>query len=180
MIDPSRLPYSWRPGCPVDPGDLRLLTISHWGFDGLVKAGELVVHRSEANKVLGVFERLFELRFPIERMELIDKYQADDDLSVAANNTSAFNCRPVTGRPGTWSQHSYGWAIDINPVQNPFITAGKVSPPAAEPYRDRSLSRPGMIGPDDAVVRAFLSIGWEWGGYWNNPKDYQHFSLTGR
>ncbi len=164
----------------MDPSDLRLVTVKHWGFDGQLKSGELVIHRNEAEKVLGVLRRLFELQFPIEKMELIDRYQGDDDLSLAANNTSAFNCRPVTGRPGTWSQHSYGWAIDINPVQNPFISSGKVSPPSAEGYRDRSEERPGMIRANDEVVRAFLAIGWEWGGYWNNPKDYQHFSLTGR
>jgi hypothetical protein len=179
-VEPSRLPYSWRPGCPVDPADLRLLTVTHWGFDGEVKTGELVVNRKESDRVMGVLRQLFDLKFPIEKMELIDRYRGDDDLSVAANNTSAFNCRSVTGRPGTWSQHSYGWAIDINPVQNPFISSGKVSPPAGESYRDRSQPRPGMIRANDEVVKAFLSIGWEWGGYWSNPKDYQHFSLTGR
>jgi len=178
-VDPARLTHSWRPGCPVGPDDLRILTVSHWGFDGTVKSGELVVNRRQADNVIAVMRKLFDQRFPIERIELIDNFQGDDDLSVAANNTSAFNCRSVTGRPGVWSQHSYGWAIDINPVQNPFITSGKVTPPSAESYRDRSQNRPGMIHANDSVVKAFSSIGWEWGGYWNNPKDYQHFSLTG-
>jgi hypothetical protein len=178
-VDPARLTHSWRPGCPVGPDDLRILTVSHWGFDGTVKSGELVVNRRQADNVIAVMRKLFDQRFPIEKIELIDRYQGDDDLSVAANNTSAFNCRSVTGRPGVWSQHSYGWAIDINPVQNPFISSGKVTPPSAESYRDRSQNRPGMIHANDSVVKAFSSIGWEWGGYWNNPKDYQHFSLTG-
>ena len=179
-VDPARLTHSWRPGCPVAVADLRFLTVSHWGFDGKVKSGELVVHREQAANVIAVMRKLFDQRFPIEKIELIDKYQGDDDLSVAANNSSAFNCRSVIGRPGVWSQHSYGWAIDINPVQNPFINSGKLTPPSAESYRDRSQRLPGMIHANDDVVKAFRSIGWSWGGYWNNPKDYQHFSLTGR
>jgi D-alanyl-D-alanine carboxypeptidase-like protein len=179
-IDPARLTHSWRPGCPVGPNDLRILTVSHWGFDGKIKSGELVVHRKQADNVIAVMRKLFDQRFPIEKIELIDKYQGDDDLSVAANNSSAFNCRSVIGRPGVWSQHSYGWAIDINPVQNPFINSGKLTPPAGESYRDRSQKLPGMIHANDDVVKEFRSIGWKWGGYWNNPKDYQHFSLTGR
>jgi hypothetical protein len=100
---------------------------------------------------------------------------------MAANNTSAFNCRSVYGRPGVWSQHSYGWAIDINPVQNPFVrSGGSVVPPAGRAYVDRSKKSPGMIHRGDVVVRAFARVGWEWGGYWMSSKDYQHFSATGR
>lgn len=163
---------------PVD--SLRLLTVNHWDFTGSVQTGELVIHRDHAAQVMAVIQDLFDRRFPIERMELIDKYKGDDDLSVAANNTSAFNCRSVTGRPGVNSQHSYGWAIDINPVQNPYVSNGKVSPPAAAGFKDRTRNDPGMILAGDSVVKAFESIGWEWGGNWSNPKDYQHFSATGR
>jgi hypothetical protein len=127
-----------------------------------------------------VFGSLFRARFPIRRMVLVDVYQGDDDGSMAANNTSAFNCRPVTG--GTaFSEHSYGWAIDINPVLNPYITSGGgVLPPEGERFADRTLDEPGMIHPGDVVVRAFASIGWRWGGSWSSIKDYQHFSATGR
>jgi hypothetical protein len=114
-------------------------------------------------------------------MRLVDDYGGGDRRSMAANNTSAFNCRSVVGRPGVWSQHSYGWAIDINPVQNPFVmSGGTVLPPAGEAYVDRSRRAPGMIHRGDVVYRAFASIGWEWGGDWSSSKDYQHFSATGR
>ena len=182
-IDPqtrARMTSSWRPGCPVAIEDLRLLTVSHWGFDGRVRRGELVVHRAHAGGVLSVMRRLFEVRFPIERMQLVDVYGGDDDRSMAANNTSAFNCRAVSGQPGTWSEHAYGWAIDVNPVQNPYVRGGEVRPPNGAPFANRSRQAPGMIHSGDAVVRAFGSIGWEWGGNWRSAKDYQHFSATGR
>jgi hypothetical protein len=175
------MPYSWRPGCPVPIDDLRLLTLDHWAFDGTVHRGELVVNGQQAETVLGVFETLFRAGFPIERMELVDAYEADDDRSMAANNTSAFNCRRVTGNPDVWSEHSYGWAIDVNPIQNPYVTAGgAVLPPAGQAYVDRSLRAPGMIHDGDAVTSAFIAAGWEWGGHWTSIKDYQHFSKTGR
>ena len=113
-------------------------------------------------------------------MQLVDAFHGDDDRSMAANNTSAFNCRSVTGDPGVWSQHSYGWAIDINPVQNPYLSGRTVLPPAGRTYADRSRQQPGMIHGGDPVVRAFASIGWGWGGAWHSFQDYQHFSATGR
>jgi hypothetical protein len=161
--------------------DLRLLTLSYWGFDAREHQGELVVHRDQAANVLKAMQRLFEVKFPIEKMELVDVYGGDDDLSTAANNTSAFNCREVENSPGVWSQHSYGRAIDINPVQNPYLPrSGPIDPPAGAAYTDRSDVRPGMIVRGDSVVRAFASIGWEWGGNWTSSKDYQHFSENGR
>ncbi len=180
-VDASRLPSSWRPGCPVAVEDLRLLTLSHWGFDSQVHSGELVVHRDQAEKVLRAMSRLFELDFPIERMELVDVFGADDDRSTAANNTSAFNCREVENSPGVWSQHSFGRAIDINPVQNPYLPrSGPIDPPAGAAFTNRADARPGMILSGGAVVRTFANIGWEWGGNWSSSKDYQHFSENGR
>lgn len=177
----ARMSRSWRPGCPVAIEDLRLLTVNHWGFDGFIHEGELVVHSKHADDMLEALGRLFEAKFPIERMELVDVYGADDDRSMAANNTSAFNCRRVAGRPEVWSEHAYGWAVDINPVQNPYISSGgTISPPAGAEYADRSRREPGMIHPADEVVRAFAAIGWSWGGSWIHIKDYQHFSATGR
>jgi hypothetical protein len=127
--------------------------------------------------VVSVFHELYDQDFPIARMQLVDDYQGSDDLSMEANNTSAFNCREVTGRPGVWSQHSYGGAIDINPVQNPYISSGgTVLPPAGVDYVDRSKDAPGMIHAGDCTVQAFADIGWYWGGAWTSPKDYQHFS----
>lgn len=180
-IDPSRLTHSWREGCPVGVGDLRLLAVDYWGFDGGVHTGELVLHRDQASRVMTAMRRIFDARFVIERMELVDVYGGDDDRSMVANNTSAFNCREVAGRPGVWSQHAYGRAIDINPVQNPYVSSsGEVSPPSGAPYVDRSKRLPGMIHSGDAAVRAFSSIGWGWGGAWSSSKDFQHFSSTGR
>jgi hypothetical protein len=175
----ARMTASWRPGCPVPLEDLRLLTLDHWGFDGAERRGELVVHADHADAVRGVFGTLFDARFPIERMELVDAYGGDDHASTRANNTSAFNCRWVVGKPGVWSEHASGRAIDVNPLVNPYVLDPHIGDPALSPYLDRSVDRTGMIRPADAVVRAFAAIGWEWGGAWPSP-DYQHFSATGR
>ncbi len=160
--------------------DLRLLRLNHWGFDGLVRRGRLILHEDQAGGVLRAMRRIFHARFPIARMRLVDAYGGDDDRSMAANNTSGFNCRSVAGNPGVWSQHAYGRAVDINPVQNPYVVGGTVRPPAGAAYVDRSRNARGMIHAGDVVVRAFAAIGWRWGGYWTSSKDYQHFSATGR
>jgi hypothetical protein len=175
-----RVPHSWRRGCPVGPVELRLLRVDHWGFDRRVHRGELIVHRDHAHRMLRVMERLFAARYPIQRLRLVDAYGADDDRSMAANNTSAFNCRRVSGS-SRWSEHAYGRAIDVNPLRNPYVTrGGRVSPPAGRPYANRSLRAAGMIHGGDRVVRAFAAAGWQWGGYWSGSRDYQHFSSTGR
>jgi D-alanyl-D-alanine carboxypeptidase len=168
---------SWHRGCPVAIRDLRLLELDHWGYDGLLKRGRLIVHEIEARRIRGVFKRLFEVRFPIRKMRLIDAYGGSDDRSLRANNTSAFNCRFVAGTT-RWSMHAFGRAIDINPVQNPFVAGNHVSPPSGAEYVDRSRRAKGMIHGGDKVVRAFAAAGWEWGGYWTYPKDYQHFSTN--
>ena len=171
---------SWREGCPVPIDDLRILRMDHWGFDGAEHPGELVVHRDVADAVLGVFRRLWDARFPIERMVLVDEYGASDDRSMEANNTSAFNCRTVAGTT-RWSEHSYGRAIDLNPVQNPYVSSsGRVSPPNGGPYADRNRQDAGMVHGGDVVATGFADIGWGWGGTWRNSKDYQHFSASGR
>jgi hypothetical protein len=175
----ERMTSSWRPGCPVGPEELRLLTLTHWGFDGEVHRGELVIHEDQAAAVKRVFRALFKKRFPIKRMKLVDVYGGDDDRSMAANNTSGFNCRTVEGS-SSWSEHAYGRAIDVNPIQNPAVRDGRVSPPAGARYLDRSRGARGLIQSEDAVVRAFAAVGWGWGGYWTSLKDYQHFSATGR
>jgi len=171
---------SWHRGCPVGFADLRLLTVRHWGFDGRPHRGRLVVHRDVARGMLGAMHSLYRLRFPIRQMRLVDAYGADDHRSMAADNTSAFNCRFVAGSPGVWSEHAYGRAIDVNPIENPYVTeSGFVSPPAGAPYARRSRHVLGMIHRRGPVVAAFDSIGWEWGGNWAWPVDYQHFSATG-
>lgn len=171
---------SWHRGCPVGFAELRLLSVSHWGFDGRRHGGRLVVNRDAASAMLKTMRTLYRLRFPIRQMRLVDAYGADDHRSMAADNTSAFNCRFVAGSSGVWSEHAYGRAIDVNPIENPYLTeSGYVSPPGGGPYADRSDHRRGMIHGGGAVVEAFAAAGWEWGGNWPWPKDYQHFSASG-
>lgn len=173
------MPHSWMPGCPTDLKDLRLLSIAHWGFDRRVKTGELIVAARQAREILGVMRRLFRHGYPFRRIELVDRYGADDARSMKANNTSGFNCRFVAGTTA-WSQHAFGLAIDVNPVQNPYVReSGEVSPAKGARFVDRSRKHPAMIRQGDEVTRAFAAIGWEWGGLWSGSKDYQHFSLTG-
>jgi D-alanyl-D-alanine carboxypeptidase len=175
------LPYTYHSGCPVPPKDLRLLVMSYRTFDGQNAQGRMVVRKNWARLVVSVFHTLYDQDFPIARMRLVDDYQGSDDRSMEANNTSAFNCRPVTGKPGVWSQHAYGGAIDIDPVQNPYILSdGTVLPPSGADYVDRSKTAPGMIHAGDSTVRAFASIGWHWGGAWTATKDYQHFSYNNK
>ncbi|MEX2106780.1 MAG: M15 family metallopeptidase [Solirubrobacterales bacterium] len=170
---------SWHRGCPVGLDELRLLSVSHWGFDGDVHRGRLVVNRDSAQEMLGVMRKLYRLRFPIRRMRLVDAYGADDHHSMDADNTSAFNCRFVSGTD-RWSEHAYGRAIDVNPIENPYASGdGYVSPPAGARFADRSRRVPGLIHREGPVVEAFADAGWEWGGDWTWPKDFQHFSATG-
>jgi hypothetical protein len=177
-VTAADLPRSWRPGCPVGPAQLRLLKVSHWDFKGRRHVGELVVRSTEARDVVAVFRKLYAAKFPIRRLRRVDVYGGDDDRSMAADNTSGFNCRFVEGT-SRWSAHALGLAIDLNPVENPFISGGNVSPPAGRRYLNRSRVRPGMATANGVVVRAFASIGWSWGGSWHEPVDYQHFTATG-
>jgi hypothetical protein len=171
---------SWHPGCPVPLRDLRLVNLRYWGFDRQAHGGRLVVHRDVAEKVVGIFRRLYEVSFPIRQMRLVDYYGANDRTSIEHDNTSAFNCRWRAGQPGVWSQHAYGRAIDVNPVENPYVWSGGVSPANGAPFVNRLHRRRGMIFHGDAVWWAFRNRGWEWGGDWTSVKDYQHFSRNGR
>lgn len=178
-VTAARLGSSHRPGCPTAVSDLRLVQLTYLGFDGAPHQGELVVHRAHAAALVAVFRRLYEARFPVQRMVTVDRYGGDDDRSMEANNTSAYNCRAVAGGTG-WSEHAYGTALDVNPVQNPYVRGTTVEPAAGRAYLDRSDVRPGMVVPGDVVVRAFAAAGWEWGGDFRTLKDYQHFSASGR
>lgn len=169
---------SWREGCPVPLSDLRYLTVTHRTVDGGSAHGELVVHADVADGLVGVLRALFDAGYPIRSMRLVDDFGASDDASMAAGNTSAFNCRVVAGTQ-RWSEHAYGRAIDVNPIENPWVSGSNVQPPAGAAYVARP-AEPGVILPGDAVVRAFAAAGWSWGGAWDTPKDYQHFSTTGR
>jgi hypothetical protein len=181
----DRMRYSHAPGCPVPLRDLRYLRMSYLGFDGRTHTGEMVVHEQFAEAVTEVFGRLYDARWPVRRMQLIDVFQGDDNRSMAANNTSGYNCRRVAGTD-RWSTHAFGGAIDVNPVQNPYVVGSSLQPAAGRRFAaiDRSpgaaRSHPGAIRTGDVVVRAFARIGWEWGGDWSTSKDYQHFSSSGR
>ena len=177
---------TWKPGCPVPLTDLRLLRFNYWDFDGEVKRGPMVVHQDVSPDVLWVFGRLFRGRFPIKRVALAREFVPEEfepRISSRRSVTASFNCRPVVtplGPGEDFSQHSYGLAVDINPVQNPFVTAdGFVRNRTARPYLDRSKRLTGMIHDGDVVVRSFAAIGWSWGGQWSGGKDYMHFSRSG-
>jgi len=174
----------WRSGCPVSLGQLRLLTVRQWGFDGKAHTGQLVVNEKAAAPLQRVFAKLYELRFPIRHMLLSDAYgpaRAIPDTDV----TASFECRqasasPCTGKvtTGTWSNHAYGLAVDINPYENPYIGCGMTRDPNRLTYTHRGNVRPGMVTA--AVVKAFADIGWGWGGSWTgDTKDYMHFSWNG-
>jgi hypothetical protein len=182
-IDPAQAKrmtgVSWRPGCPVSLRDLRLLTLSHHRFDGKVRVGRLIVHADVAREVVDVFRTLYRARFPIRRLVPVDAYGASDFRSIEADNTSAFNCRYVDGTT-RWSEHAYGRAIDVNPIENPYVSGGRTSHRASVSYVDRSRRRPGMAYEGGVLVRAFDAIGWGWGGRWTSVRDFQHFSASGR
>jgi hypothetical protein len=171
---------SWHPGCPVSLDQLRYLRISYWGFDHRAHLGEMVVDAAAVAPLGHAFADLFGARFPIRRMRLVDRYGGSDYASIQADNTSAFNCRDATGSTH-FSEHAYGLAIDINPIENPYVYGnGTTTHRASESYLDRSNVRPGMAVPGGTLVRAFTAIGWGWGGRWPPPTDYQHFSVNGR
>lgn len=175
----EKLGASHEPGCPVPPERLRLITMDHWGFDGRIHRGELIVHQDVVRPVLHVFREIFDERFPIRRMRVMAEYDGSDARAMADDNTSAFNCRRVTGDAGDLSRHSYGDAVDINPLENPYVDrSGAVHPPAAERHLARDPATGGLITPGDAVTRAMEGAGWQWGGHWS-PPDYHHFSADG-
>lgn len=178
-VTAADLPHSWHPGCPVGPSQLRLLTVPYVGFDGARHTGELVVAAQVVPAVAQVFTRLYAQRFPIRSMHPVDSFGGSDDASMAADNTSGFNCRDAVGGSG-WSMHAYGLAIDVDPRENPYLEGGRVRPPEGAAYVDRSSPRPGMVVAGGPVVRAFTSVGWGWGGAWRSSRDYQHFSSNGK
>lgn len=172
-------PSVWRPGCPVGLDELRMVRVSHYDFSGRVRTGRLVVRRDVADDVVTAMRTLYAKRFPIRWMVPIERFGGSDFKSIEADNTSAFNCRYVDGTK-RWSNHAFGTAIDINPIENPYVTrAGRTSHRASVPYVSRR-PRPGMAISGGALVRAFTAVGWGWGGTWSGVKDYQHFSASGR
>lgn len=171
-------PSVWRPGCPVPLERLRRVLVTRRDFSGHVRRGVVVVNVDVARQTLQAFRTLYEAGVPIRRMRPIEAYGGDDFRSIEADNTSAFNCRAATGSTN-WSQHAYGRAIDVNPIENPYVSGGATSHRASIPYLDRGRVRPGMAVEGGALVAAFDAVGFGWGGRWSGVKDYQHFSATG-
>ncbi len=183
-VSASDVAASWRPGCPVGPESLRAIEVDHVDDQGRHRRGVLIVHRDVTEPIVEVFAELYRARFPITSIRPIEEFvgsdgRADDDLSMAADNTSAFNCRAITGGR-SWSRHAFGAAIDINPLTNPYVAGSTVLPPGGEAWVDRSGHHPGLIRRGDVVTRAFARAGWRWGGDFVTLKDYQHFSRNGR
>jgi len=170
---------SWTPECPVTVDELAYLTLTHYGFDGRLHTGEMIVNAAVANDVVEVFRRLYEARFPIEQMRVIPAEEIDAPPTGDWNDTTSFVCRPAVGS-ASWSQHAFGLAIDINPFHNPYLKGDLVLPELASAYLDREDVRPGMILAGDVVTEAFAAIGWGWGGEWHTLKDWMHFSRSGR
>ena len=186
-VEAEMVGTTWHEGCPVAIDDLRLLRFNYLGFDGKIKRGTMVVNASVAEDVLWVFGRLFDAGFPLKRVGLARAFHErrwEEDPDTRRSVTASFNCRVVVTPDGPgdeFSQHAYGLAIDVNPLQNPFVRAdGYVHNRLAEPYVDRSQGLPGMIHEGDVVVSSFAAIGWAWGGRWSGDKDYMHFSANGR
>lgn len=164
--------------CTVPRSELRYLKVLHRNAAGDILLGELVCNKAISGDLLEIFRTLYEAAYPIERMVLIDEYDARDDLSMAADNSSAFNFRLVAGT-AVLSAHSLGMAVDINPLYNPCVRVRNgrttVDPAAAAPYADRTRDFPYKIDEGDLCCREFIRHGFTWGGHWKSLKDYQHF-----
>jgi D-alanyl-D-alanine carboxypeptidase-like protein len=179
--------HEWHSGCPVTLSQLRVLTVAYHGFDGRSHTGQLVVNSAAVAPLTQVFRRLYALHFPIHHMNFSDTYGPSSGQPADGDVTASFECRQASASPcngiankgtGSWSMHAYGLAIDINPVENPYVGCGMTRDKTALSYLDRSRVRRGMVTP--AVLEAFRSVGWGWGGSWSgSTKDYMHFSSTG-
>jgi poly-gamma-glutamate synthesis protein (capsule biosynthesis protein) len=168
----------WKEGCPVPLDGLSELHLAHHSLDG-VQEGLLITATVQAEGLVQVFATLFENQVVVEKMRPAHEYGGDDHKMMADNTTSAFNCRPVEGG-AKYSEHSYGHAVDFNPLWNPYVRGERVQPPGGVDYLDRTVEKSGLVRDGDVVVQAFAAIGWKWGGLWSNSKDYQHFSATGK
>jgi len=172
---------SWRNTCPVSLYNLRYITLNHWNFEGKTVTGEIIVHKDVADDVVFIFEELYQAHYPVRQMHLVSDFKGNDWKSIDADNTSAFNCRPVTGNKKKWSKHAYGKAIDINPLENPYISRkGHISHKKSLKYRKRvhkhnSYADHAILLKNDKATLIFKNYGWSWGGDWRSMKDYQHF-----
>jgi len=175
----------WHKGCPTSLADLRVLRVTYRGFDKHNHTGQIITSRKAVGPLATVFHKLYNLHFPIKHMSIAKTYGVNGKRSTEPDPTGSFECRDAVPSPcdggkstGNWSNHAYGMAIDVNPVENPYVGCGQSRDPLAQSYRDRSRHRPGMVTA--RVIAAFRSVGWGWGGAWSgNTKDYMHFSWNG-
>jgi len=171
---------SYKRGCPVPLKNLRYLRIKYLNFQGHTMMGEMIVHKDVAGQVVQIFDELYDIGYPIHKMKLVSDYKGSDWQSIEADNTSAFNCRKATGSKN-WSKHSYGKAIDLNSIENPYISRkGHISHKASLKYRKRvhqnnSSADKAVLLKHDKATKIFKKYGWKWGGDWPVVKDYQHF-----
>jgi hypothetical protein len=172
--------YTWQSTCPVPLDQLSYIKLAYWGFDNKPHEGELIINRKYAQEILQIFKTLYDKKFPIHSMKLMEDFRGNDSASTLANNTTAFNCRAMVNNQALYSLHSYGWAIDINPRQNPFVENNTITPRGSETYADRTHIRPGMIVKNSIIYDEFMKRGWVWGGAWPHLQDYQHFEKPGK
>ena len=154
--------------------ELRYLTLPYYDFEGHIKKGEMVCNKAISHDLLCIFRALFSRAYPIYSIRLVDDFNADDEASMQANNTSCFNYRTVAGT-NTLSRHAFGMAVDINPLQNPCVKGSRIQPKTAADYVDRDKDFLHKIDEDDFCKEVFVSFGFTWGGDWRSMKDYQHF-----
>lgn len=172
---------SYKEDCNLPLEQLTYLKVLHMGFDKKTHIGELIVNTTIADTVLTIFKELYASKYPIEKVLLVDEYNADDDASMTDNNSSAFNYRVIDGTTRL-SKHSLGTAIDINPLYNPYVRNRNderaILPKEGAAYADRTLDCPYMISTRDICYKTFIKYGFTWGGNWSSSKDYQHFEIT--
>ena len=172
--------HSYKANCTVPRSQLRYLKVLHYDGHGHILLGEMVCNRVIAQELIEIFHTLFQHRYPIERMRLIDDYHADDEASTQDNNSTCFNFRKKTLAAAGLSKHAQGMAVDINTLYNPYckvLRSGKlkVSPESGRPYVNRNAQFPYKITKSDLCYRLFVQHGFKWGGSWKSCKDYQHF-----
>ena len=171
---------SYKKNCTVPPEDLRYLKVLHKNLNGETLIGEIICNVHIAEKLLDIFKKLYERNYPIEKIRLVDEYNADDELSMRDNNSSCFNFRFIS-HTEIISKHGLGLAVDINPLYNPYVktVGGKkiIEPAIAENYVDRKKNFLYKITREDLCCKIFIEHGFEWGGNWTHCKDYQHFEF---
>ena len=162
-------------GAQIQMSELRYLKLLYYDYNGRVRQGEMVCNKAIADDLLYIFKELYKAKYPIAGIRLIDDFGGDDLRSMEANNTSCFNYRKATNSETVLSAHARGMAVDVNPLENPYVKGDEVVPERAWEYADRTVDFPHKISDDDLCCKLFRSRGFQWGGAWHSVKDYQHF-----